>query len=550
MLETAAMTRRDFLRTTAATAALTTAATAAADRPNIGLILADDMGFSDIGCYGGEIRTPNLDSLARNGVRFTQFYNTARCCPTRASLLTGLYPHQTGVGHMVDNPKPMPGYTGDLNGNCVTIAEVLRGAGYGTYMSGKWHVTPVTDSKHNWPIQRGFDRYYGIIHGAANYFDPVTLVRDNERIKAGENYYFTDAIADNAVEFIKAGVAAKKPFFLYAAFTAPHWPLHAKPEDIARYKGRYKDGWDALREERHKRQIELGIVKREWPVTKRDAAVPAWADAENKEWQQSRMEVYAAQVDSLDQNIGRILEALKATGQERNTLVIFLADNGGCAEELGPKAAGLHVPTTTHDGKPVQRGNSPSIAPGPETTYASYGLPWANASNTPFRLYKHWVHEGGISTPLIAHWPAKIKPGAITNEPGHLVDLMATCVDVAGAKYPADRKGQPVTPREGVSLMPAFQGRKLARRNPIFWEHEGNRAIREGKWKLVSRHPGQWELYDIEADRTETTDLASKYPDRVKQMADAWQTWARRAHVEPWADVQKAPRTPAPIPAA
>jgi arylsulfatase len=524
-----------------------TAATAA-DHPNIVIILADDMGFSDIGCYGGEIRTPNIDGIARNGVRFTQFYNTARCCPTRSSLLTGLYPHQTGVGHMVDNPKPFPGYTGDLNQQCVTIAEVLHAAGYSTYMSGKWHVTPVTESKHNWPIQRGFDRYYGIIHGAANYFNPVTLTRDNERIAAGENYYFTDAIADNAIEFIKAGAAAKKPFFLYGAFTAPHWPLHAKPQDIARYRGRYKGGWDALREARRKTQIELGIVRPEWRMTQRDPLAPAWADAENKEWHASRMEVYAAQVDSLDQNVGRILAALKATGQEHNTLVMFLADNGGCAEELGPQAAGLHVPTQTRKGEPVRRGNSPLITPGDETTYASYGVPWANASNTPFRLYKHWVHEGGISTPLIAHWPRRIKPGTITHEPGHLIDLMATCVNVAGAKYPTVRKGQSVQPMEGISLEPAFKGGQLSRRNPIFWEHEGNLAVREGRWKLVSKHPRTWELYDLESDRTETTDLAAKYPDRMKSMATAWENWARRANVEPWDKIRKAPRTPAPIP--
>jgi len=544
------MNRRDFLRTTAAAAGSLRTAAAADSRPNIVIILADDMGYSDLGCYGSEIRTPNIDSLARNGVRFTQFYNTARCCPTRASLLTGLYPHQTGVGHMVDNPKAMPGYTGDLNTHCVTIAEVLKGSGYQTFMSGKWHVTPITESKHNWPLQRGFDHYYGIIHGAANYFNPVTLTRDNAPAEIGDNYYFTDAIADNAVSYIKAGAEAKKPFFLYAAFTAPHWPLHAKPEDIARYKGRYKEGWDVLRLQRHKKMVELGIVKSNWPITPRDPSVPAWSDAEDKEWQQSRMEVYAAMVDSLDQNVGRILEALRTTGQDSNTLVMFLADNGGCAEELGPKAQGLHVPDKTHKGEPVRRGNIPTIAPGPETTYQSYGVPWANASNTPFRLYKHWVHEGGISSPFLARWSGKIKPGAISHEPGHLIDLMATCVDVAGARYPGERKGQSVQPMEGVSLQPAMRGGKLTRRNPIFWEHEGNRAVRQGRWKLVSKFPGTWELYDLEADRTETTDLADKHPDRTKELAAAWDNWARRANVEPWDKVRSAPRTPAPIPPA
>lgn len=474
------MNRRDFLKATGVAGAAASAQSSSS-QPNIVILLADDMGYSDLGCYGGEIRTPNIDSLAKDGMRFTQFYNTARCCPTRASLLTGLYPHQTGVGHMVDNPKALPGYTGDLNSRCVTIAEVLRSAGYGTYMSGKWHVTPVTESKHNWPLQRGFDHFYGIIHGAANYFDPVTLTRDNQHVPAGDDYYFTDAIADNAVSYIKTAAPAKKPFLLYTAFTAPHWPLHAKPEDIARYKGRYKDGWDALREQRRKKMIELGVVSPNWPMTERDASIPAWDDAKDKEWQQRRMEVYAAMVDSLDQNVGRILDALRATGQDRNTLVLFLADNGGCAEELGPKAGGLHVPQTTHKGETVRRGNDPSIMPGPEDTYQSYGVPWANASNTPFRLYKHSVHEGGIASPLIARWPGTIKPGGFHHDPAHLIDVMSTCVDIAGAKYPAERRGNSVLPMEGVSLQPALKGGKLSRRNPLFWEHEGNRAIRDGR---------------------------------------------------------------------
>jgi arylsulfatase A-like enzyme len=415
-------------------------------------------------------------------------------------------------------------------------------------MSGKWHVTPVTESKHNWPLQRGFDRYYGIIHGAADYFNPVTLTRDNERTEVGEDYYFTDAIGQNAADFIRQGTAAKKPFFLYAAFTAPHWPPHARPADIERYAGRYKDGWDALREQRRKKMIELGIIRADWPMSQRDPTVPAWAEAEDKEWQQSRMEVYAAMVDSLDQNVGRILEALRSTGQERNTLVLFLADNGGCAEEIGPNWRGLHIPDKTRDGKPVRRGNVRSLMPGPEETYQSYGVPWANASNTPFRLYKHWVHEGVIATPLIAQWPGHAKAGAITHEPGHLIDLMAMCVDVSRAKYPSDRRGQRVIPMEGISLRPALGGSKLRRQSPIFWEHEGNKAVREGHWKLVSRFPGEWELYDLEGDRTETADLAAKYPDRVKKLSAAWEDWARRANVAPWTEVQKALRTRVPIP--
>jgi arylsulfatase A-like enzyme len=521
-------------------------------RPNIILMMADDMGFSDLGCYGGEIETPNLDRLAANGVRFTQFYNTARCCPTRASLLTGLYPHQAGIGHMV-NPKEFPGYAGDLNRNCLTIAEVLKPAGYRTYMSGKWHVTPVSESKHNWPRQRGFDRFYGTIHGAGSFYDPVTLTRDNEAEPIDEDFYYTHAIAREANAMIDQHDSAD-PFFLYVSFTSPHWPLHALDNDIAKYRGRYQGGWDALRDERQKRMIEMGLIDEEWPLTARDPDVPAWEDAPDKEWQQRRMEVYAAQIDAMDQAVGRIVDTLTAKGMLENTLVLFFADNGGCAEELRdnpnrPRA--LHVPETTPDGRPVRFGNDPSVMPGATDTYQSYGVPWANASNTPFRLYKHWVHEGGISSPLIAHWPAGI---AAKNElrtfPSHLIDMMATCVDLAKTEYPAEKGGSTITPMEGVSLLPAFADGELARAQPIFWEHEGNRAVRAGQWKLVSRHNNnsEWELYDLEKDRTETDNLAESHPQEAERLRTAWEQWAKRAGVEEWDAVVKAPTLPPPLP--
>ncbi len=535
-----AHSRREFL-TAMAGAALLPPRT----KPNIVLILADDMGFSDIGCYGGEVRTPNLDGLASQGVRFTQFYNTARCCPTRASLLTGLYPHQAGVGHMVDNPKPFPGYRGDLSAHCVTIAEALKPAGYRTYMSGKWHVTPVNKSRHNWPLQRGFDRYCGIIHGAASYYDPVTLTRGNEIVgPEGDNYYFTDAIASNAISYLKEH-PAQDPFFLYVAFTSPHWPMHALPEDAVRYKGRYKDGWDALRDERHQRMATMGIVDKRWPLSPRDPRVPAWAVAPNREWQQRRMEIYAAMIDRMDQNVGRIVKSLEETRQMDNTLILFLSDNGGCAEELGPKAGGLHIPERTRDGRPVRRGNLPDVMPGGPDTYQSYGIGWANASNTPFRLYKHWVHEGGISTPLIAHWPGHLKkPGSLNGEPGHLIDIMATCLDAAGAGYPRQRAGQPVTPLEGRSLVPCIEGKRREPHAALFWEHEGNRAIREGRWKLVSRYPDRWELFDLAADRTEMNDLTAREPRVAARLESRYADWAKRAQVVDWSEVEKAPRTP------
>jgi len=421
-------------------------------RPNIVLIMADDMGYSDIGCYGGEINTPNLNGLAAKGIRFTQFYNTARCCPTRASLMTGLYQHQAGVGHMMSD-YGYDAYRGDLSNNCVTIAEVLKQAGYSTYMSGKWHVTKHTKPdgpKHNWPRQRGFDRFFGTIHGAGSFYDPNSLTRDNTQIVPDDGFYYTNAISNNAAKFIAEhkSRSGDKPFFMYVPFTAPHWPMHALPQDIAKYKGRYDGGWDALRAERHKRMIEIGLVKKQWKLTPRDEGVPAWEDAKDKEWFARRMEVYAAMVDCLDQGVGRIIAQLKKSGDFENTLIFFLADNGGCAEEYGSRSAvkpdpskpvvlkpmgadelqTRMQPTHTRDGRPVRTGYG--VMPGPADTYIAYGKAWANSSNTPFRRYKHWVHEGGISTPLIAHWPAQIKSrGKLRHQPGHLIDIMATSVD-------------------------------------------------------------------------------------------------------------------------
>jgi len=537
------MQRRSFLSSLAAAGLGSQMAAQKPARPNVIVMMADDMGFSDLGCYGSEIRTPNIDALAQGGMRFTQFYNTARCCPTRASLLTGLYPHQAGVGHMMEDRK-LPAYRGDLSANAVTIAEVMRAAGYRTWMSGKWHVTPVTESKHNWPRQRGFDNFFGTIHGAGSFYDPATLSRDNEYIEPeGKDFYYTNAIGENACRYIDDAASAAgggKPFFGYVAFTSPHWPMHALEEDIDRYKARYKDGWDALREERHRRMIQMGLVDKRWPLTPRDPDVPAWKDAPHKEWEMRRMAVYAAMIDRMDRNVGRIVAALKRTGQFENTLLLMLADNGGCAEVLGPKAAGRHIPDKTRDGRPVRRGNDPSIMPGRDDDYQSYGIGWANASNTPFRRYKHWVHEGGISTPLIAHWPGKVsRPGTLTNQPGHLIDLLATAADVGGAQYPATFNGKAITPLEGKSLRPILEGKRRQGHGEIYWEHEGNRAVRQGKWKLVSRHPGAWELYDIEADRTEMNDLASRQREKAGELAAKWEAWSKKVGVADWEIVRK-----------
>lgn len=523
-------------------------------RPNIVLIMADDMGYSDIGCYGSEIATPNLDRLSSGGLRFTQFYNCARCCPTRASLLTGLYPHQTGIGHMTRD-YGYEAYTGDLSQQCVTIAEVLRSAGYRTMISGKWHLTKHTGiwdgseyaSKHNWPLQRGFEKFYGFIHGSSSYFDPI-LVRDNEPVEVeDDNFYLTDAISDNAVKYLDEYSQDNVPFFLYVSYNAPHWPMHALPEDIERYKDRYHSGWDALREERYRRMIEMGLVKEKWGLTPRDSEAPAWENAEHKEWQVRRMAVYAAMIDRMDQGIGRIMQKVREMGHEENTLILFLADNGGCPETVqNPRK--FYVPRMTRDGRPVHRGTTPEIMPGPADTFQGYGLPWSNASNTPFRLFKRWVHEGGIATPLIAYWPSVIMDrGAITHQAGHVMDVMATCLDLAGAKHPKTYNGHDITPLEGKSLLPIFQGNTRESHEFICWEHEGNRAIRQGRWKLVSYYneshqfkvgkgerAGKWDLYDLEADRTEMHNLVGKHPEKAAELQKLFEKWSKKVGVVPW----------------
>jgi len=526
------MNRRDFLKKCAAIGAggfllsnQSLVLGVKGRRPNIVLIMADDMGYSDIGCYGGEVNTPNLDRLAAGGLRFTQFYNAARCCPTRASLLTGLYPHQAGIGHMVGN-RGYPAYQGYLNKRCVTIAEALKMAGYNTLMSGKWHVG---EKRPHWPVDRGFDKYYGIVSGGANYFDitkakapgvkRTMAIGDKPFIPKPGKFYMTDAFSENAVKFIESHGGSKEPFFLYLAYTAPHWPLHAWPEDIAKYKGKYLKGWDRLREERHERMIKMGLVSKKWKMTPRDSATWPWVEEKNKELLDLKMAVYAAQIERMDWGIGKVLEKIKDIGAEENTLVLFLADNGGCAE-----------------GGPVGFDNRKNgLPPGGVDSYMSYGLSWANASNTPFRRYKHWVHEGGIATPLIACWPAVIKRrNTITHQSGHIIDIMATCLDVAGVEYPKTYQGRELIRLEGKSLLPIFKGKKRLGHEAIYWEHEGNRAVRQGKWKLVSAHKGPWELYDLEADRTELNNLAEKYPQKVGQLKTMYKSWAKRCDVRPW----------------
>jgi arylsulfatase A-like enzyme len=515
------MNRREFVKASIAApllcAAGEPAGAAPAKKPNIILIMADDMGFSDIGPFGSEISTPNLSRLAEGGVRFTQFYNTPRCCPSRAALLTGIYSHQAGVGHMVED-LGKPGYRGFLNDQCVTIAEVLKQGGYHRLMTGKWHVG---GQRPHWPVDRGFEHYFGLIIGADNYFRPEGLMAlDDKPWRPDSGFYMTDAFGAHAVNFVREYAAKPDPYFLYVPFTAPHWPLQAHPDDIAKYRGKYMKGWDQLREARHERQIAAKILDPKWKMTPRDNLVPAWSEVPNKAEWDLRMAVFAAQVERLDWNIGKILDTVRETGAEDNTLIMFLSDNGGCAEEN------------------IKGENT--VPPGPAESFTSYRRPWANASNTPFRLYKHWVHEGGISSPFIASWPSVIRAkNTLHRDPAHITDLMATIADAAGVPYPSQYEGRPIHPLEGKSLLPTFQGRRRELHEAIFWEHEGNKAIHQGQWKLVSRFPDKWELYDLQQDRTELHDRAADLPKKAASLQAQYQAWADRSNVVPWDQLKR-----------
>jgi len=488
---------------------------------NVVLVVCDDMGYSDVGCYGGELDTPAIDGLARAGVRLSQFYNTARCSPSRASLLTGLHPHQTGVGVLAQGVDDRPdGYQGHLDERCTTVAEILGRHGYRTALTGKWHLARnayVPDG--TWPTRRGFDEFYGTLVGAGSYFEPGTLTRgetnvDHEAREPG--WYYTDAITEEACSFI---ARTDEPFFLYVAYTAPHWPLHAHADDIAKYDGVFDAGWDALRNRRLRNLTEQGLLDERAQLSPRDERVPPW---EHDEWQSARMQAYAAQIDRMDQGIARIVRTLGDRGVLDDTLFLFLSDNGASDEEL-PKARFEERTDVVPPG--VRVGNTPAIVPGPPDTYASYGVGWANVSNAPFRLYKRWVHEGGIATPLVVHWPnGNFDGGGVAHALFQLTDVLPTILDAAGI----DHAGL-----EGSSMLPALRG-EPAEPHPLFWEHTGNAAVRLGDWKLVRGFGGEWELYSMELDRTELHDVAADRPAVVRELAALWDEWAERAEVIPW----------------
>lgn len=517
-----------------------------APRPNVVLIVADDLGFSDIGCYGGEIPTPHIDSLARDGIRFSQFYDCAVCVPTRASLLTGLYPHQTGralagepgwldagitttsdglpphEGHYRAEAygRSEPGVPGGLSLDCPTLADILSQAGYRTLMSGKWHCG---EAVNYWPVNRGFDRYFGLLEGAANYFNPrkdylrprTVMLDRNVYDVPTESFYMTDAISEYAVRFLDKYAGDERPFFLYLPYTAPHAPLQAWPEDIAKFKGHFAEGWDVLRRRRYQRLIDEGIISDACALSPRDDAVNAWRLAgllHQTEKLERRMEVYAAQVASMDAGIGRVLERLNRHGAEKNTIVIFLSDNGAYGGELDSDLGELDS----------------TLPPGGENSYESYGRGWANLGSTPFRLYKTWLHEGGIAAPLVIRWPDRVKStNDIQHTVSHVMDLFPTLLELAGGRYPSEWNGRATPPLEGRSLVPLLASDEAAQPRTLFWENFGHRAVRQGDWKLVAKHR-HWELYDMKSDRSEMYDLAGSHPDKVRELAVEYDQWARR----------------------
>jgi len=488
----------------------------AQDRPNIVLIVSDDMGYSDLGCYGGEIATPNLDSLAENGLRYTNYYVNNMCVVTRASLMTGQY---SGIA-----------LQGSLNRNCVTIPEALGQSDYTTLMSGKWHLGGVPGNQGS-PNGRGFDHFYGTFLGAGSFFAPASLTRDDQNVEgefADPAYYYTDAITNNALQFLEHAQDEKpeQPFFLYLAYTAAHWPLHARDEDIEPYKGKYAMGWDELRKERFARMKSMGLLPEGAELSPRNPEVPAWEDEEHKAWQERRMEVYAAQVTVMDANIGRLINYLKEQGEFDNTLILYHQDNGACHVEYGPNRAGDYLPEKTRTGGEMIPGNLPEVMPGPENTYQSYGYGWANAGNTPYRLYKQHDHEGGTRSPLIAHWPNGIKAkGEVDGTVSHVTDMLPTLLEVAGVEYPETFGEYEILNSPGRSFAATLKGGEVADREEMYWKNAHGRAARHGDWKLVGLKGQDWELYDLSKDATELNNLAEQMPEKVAELEKAWDAW-------------------------
>ena len=528
------------------------------NKPNIIIILADDLGYSDLGSYGGEIKTPNLDLLANRGIKMNSFYNASRCCPTRASMLTGLYPHTAGIGNMTTDQK-QPGYRGSLTANTVTIAQVLKDNGYQTGMLGKWHISetqplPEADKQLQWldhkiqdkdfgdtlsyPTNKGFQKYYGNIWGVVDYFDPFSLVNGTTPVKdVPKDFYFTNAIGDSSVAYVREFSAKKDPFFMYVAFTAPHWPLQALEKDIKKYENTYKQGWEHIREQRYQKMVKLGLVDpKKVALSQFMYPQKEWGTNKDSVWDARAMAVHAAMVDCLDQNVGKLIGELKRTGELDNTLIMFLSDNGASPERPEIFGPGFDRSGTTRTGEKISFPVNKDVLPGPQNTHAGIGPQWASVSSTPFRYWKSKEHEGGIATPFIAFWPKMIKAQkAVNNVPAHIIDLMATCLDISGAKYPDTFEGNTVTPTPGKSLIPVFTGKiKDQLHDELFWEHNGAAALRQGDWKIVRVDAKEkWELYNLAEDRSETNNMAAKLPEKVGQMQIKWNQLANKYAVFP-----------------
>jgi arylsulfatase len=507
------------------------------DRPNIMIIMLDDMGYSDLGCYGGEIHTPNIDQLAATGVRFTQMHNSARCCPTRASLLTGQHPQAAGINAMGVN----------MNKNTATIAEVLKANGYHTGMTGKWHLSQTKAlpdpeehlrwlahrSEHgpfspleNYPCNRGFQEHWGVIWGVVNYFDPFSLVHNETPIKeVPEDFYITDFITNKTLDLIETYSKDTQPFFLYVAHTAPHWPLHALPEDIEKYRDTYKEGWEAIRKARYEQMVKMHLIDQKTYPLPGNTSGKKWADCEQKDYEAACMAVHAAMIDRVDQGVGKIIEKLKETRQYENTIIFVLSDNGASYERGYPP--GFDRPGFTRDSTIIEY-NSPH--PGSETTWNYIGNAWASASNTPFRYWKKESYEGGSATPFIVHWPKglKGKENTVNRGVAHVMDLMPTCLELAESKYPNEVNGEKALSPAGKSILPLLYSQTQAIHDTLYWEHEGGRAIRAGDWKLSALPKGKWELFNLAEDHTETKDLSVQYPEKVNQMDEAWKAWAKK----------------------
>ncbi len=482
--------------------------------PNIIIILADDMGFSDLGCTGSEIETPNLDKLAAEGALFTNFYNTSRCCPSRTSLLTGQYQWDAGMGHMTRPLGNLPEYQGYINSKSITIAEALKQKGYQTFMSGKWHVG---EQRHMWPDKRGFDQFYGVPSGGGLYYYPSPFYErsvfwNGEQVHPDSNWYSTEGFTDYTVDYIKNQRKKDQPFFIYQAYIAPHFPLQAKKGDIEKYRNLYTHGYDSIRAARFKKQIALGI----FPDSSQPSAPAymAWNELENPNNEAHKMTVYAAMVDCMDQNIGRIMETLEKEGIAENTIICFLSDNGACSRKFN---------------------ETPDAEIGTRHSNAAYG-DWYNVSNTPYRKFKREEHEGGIITPMIINWPKGIKnKGQLIRSPAHISDFMPTMLEIVGANYPSHYNGNKLDSLDGKSFAHLLEdSTKTDTTRTLFWEHEGNRAVRQGYWKLVAAHNEEWELYQLKKDPFETENLINTYPKIASSLLVKYKTWAKKHKVANW----------------